>query len=139
MKKILMLLQFLFCCIIAYAQSDFVDIDMLDGKPSFVGGRDSLETYLKRNLKYPVIAEENEVQGKVIMAFVVEPDGLISDVKVIKSVDPSLDKEGMRLIQGMPRWNPGRYKGKNVRTKFVLPLNFQLKVISVTYQATVSL
>ena len=75
----------------------------------------------------PAVAEENGVQGRVICAFVVEPDGSISDVKVVKSVDPSLDKEAKRVISSMPKWIPGRQKGTAVRVKYTTPVAFKLQ------------
>jgi len=90
-------------------------------------GGEGLLAYLNRNVKYPLIAEENGIQGRVICTFVVERDGSITDVKVIKSVDPSLDKEAKRVIGSMPKWNPGIQKGVPVRVKFTLPVTFRLQ------------
>ena len=90
-------------------------------------GGEGLLAYLNRNVKYPLIAEENGIQGRVICTFVVERDGSITDVKVIKSVDPSLDKEAKRVIGSMPKWNPGIQKGIPVRVKFTLPVTFRLQ------------
>lgn len=89
-------------------------------------GTAGLLAFLNRNVKYPVIAEENGIQGRVICTFVVERDGSITDVKVIKSVDPSLDKEAIRVIRSMPKWIPGMQKGEPVRVKFTLPVTFRL-------------
>ena len=74
-----------------------------------------------------MIAEENGIQGRVVTTFVVERDGSISDVKVIKSVDPSLDKEAVRVVKSMPKWNPGKQNGAAVRVKFTLPVTFRLQ------------
>lgn len=90
-------------------------------------GGEGLLAYLNRNVKYPLIAEENGIQGRVICTFVVERDGSITDVQVIKSVDPSLDKEAKRVIGSMPKWNPGIQKGIPVRVKFTLPVTFRLQ------------
>jgi protein TonB len=74
--------------------------------------------YLSSNIKYPVVAEENGVQGRVVCTFVVEKDGSITDVRVVKSVDPSLDKEAMRVVKSMPKWIPGKQNGSAVRVKY---------------------
>ena len=78
-------------------------------------------------MKYPVVAEENGVQGRVIVTFVVERDGSITDVKVVKSVDPSLDKEAQRVVKSMPHWIPGKQNGSAVRVKYTVPVTFRLQ------------
>ena len=83
--------------------------------------------YLQKNLKYPSIAQENGIQGRVLVQFVVNKDGSIVDPKVLRAVDPSLDKEAMRVVQSMPKWTPGRQRGKNVRVRFTLPVTFRLQ------------
>ena len=83
--------------------------------------------FRSKQIKYPVIAEENGVQGRVIVTFVVERDGSITDVKVVKSVDPSLDKEAQRVVKGMPRWIPGKQNGSAVRVKYTVPVTFRLQ------------
>ena len=80
-----------------------------------------------KNIKYPVVAEENGVQGRVIVTFVVERDGSITDVKVVKSVDPSLDKEAQRVVKSMPHWIPGKQNGSAVRVKYTVPVTFRLQ------------
>ena len=90
-------------------------------------GTAGLLAFLNRNVKYPVKAEENGIQGRVLCSFVVERDGSITEVKVIRSVDPSLDKEAVRVIQSMPNWIPGMQKGQPVRVKFTLPVTFRLQ------------
>ena len=82
--------------------------DVVEQMPSFPGGPSALMQYLSSNIKYPVVAEENGVQGRVVCTFVVERDGSITDVRVIKSVDPSLDKEAVRVVKSMPKWIPDR-------------------------------
>ena len=101
--------------------------DVVEQMPSFKGGDAALMEYLNKNIKYPVIAEENGIQGRVVTTFVVERDGTINDVKVIKSVDPSLDKEAVRVVRSMPKWNPGKQNGSAVRVKFTLPVTFRLQ------------
>ena len=85
--------------------------DVVEEMPSFPGGHGALMSYLNSNTKYPVVAQENGVQGRVIISFVVERDGSISDVKVARSVDPSLDREAQRVVKSMPRWTPGKQNG----------------------------
>ncbi len=101
--------------------------DVVEQMPQFPGGDAALFEYLSTHIKYPAIAEENGVQGRVIVTFVVERDGSITDVKVVKSVDPSLDKEAARVVQGMPKWIPGKQNGAAVRVKYTVPVTFRLQ------------
>ena len=101
--------------------------DVVEQMPSYPGGMGALMQYLSSNIKYPVIAEENGIQGRVICTFVVERDGSITDVKIAKSVDPSLDKEAMRVVSKMPKWIPGKQNGSAVRVKYTLPVTFRLQ------------
>ena len=100
--------------------------DVVEQMPSFPGGNAALMNYLSQNIKYPVIAEENGIQGRVIVQFVVGKDGHISDVRVAKSVDPSLDKEAVRVVKGMPKWIPGKQNGQAVTVRYTLPVTFRL-------------
>jgi protein TonB len=90
-------------------------------------GQAGLFQYLSNTIQYPVVAEENGVQGRVIVTFVVERDGSITDVKVVKSVDPSLDREAVRVVRSMPKWTPGKQKGDAVRVKYTMPVTFRLQ------------
>ena len=101
--------------------------DVVEEMPQFPGGQAALLDYLAKNIKYPVVAEENGIQGRVIVTFVVERDGSITDVKVVKSVDPSLDKEASRVVKAMPRWQPGKQNGSAVRVKYTVPVQFKLQ------------
>ena len=101
--------------------------DVVEQMPSFPGGMGALMSWLSQNIKYPVIAAENGVQGRVIVQFVVEKDGSITDVKVAKSVDPSLDKEAARVVKSMPHWIPGKQNGSAVRVKYTVPVTFKLQ------------
>lgn len=101
--------------------------DVVEEMPSFPGGQGALMQYLYSNIKYPVVAQENGVQGRVIVSFVVERDGSISDVKVARSVDPSLDREAQRVVKSMPRWSPGKQNGSTVRVKYTVPVVFRLQ------------
>lgn len=101
--------------------------EVVEQMPSFPGGDAALMRYLHDNINYPAVAQENGVQGRVVLTFVVERDGSITDVKVGKSVDPSLDREAMRVVKSMPRWNPGKQNGSAVRVKYTLPVMFRLQ------------
>ena len=101
--------------------------DVVEQMPSFPGGDAELMKFLSSHIKYPVVAEENGIQGRVIATFVVERDGSISDVKVVKSVDPSLDKEAIRVLKSMPKWIPGKQNGSAVRVKYTVPVTFRLQ------------
>ena len=101
--------------------------DVVEEMPSFPGGQGALMSYLASNIKYPVVAQENGGQGRVIVSFVVERDGSISDVRVARSVDPSLDREAQRVVKSMPRWKPGKQNGSAVRVKYTVPVVFRLQ------------
>jgi len=100
--------------------------DVVEHMPEFPGGPSALMQYLSTHIKYPAIAEENGVQGRVVCSFVVERDGSITNVTVVKSVDPSLDKEAVRVIKSMPLWNPGRQNGNPLRVRYTCPITFRL-------------
>ena len=101
---------------------------VVETMPEFPGGQQALFKYLSENVKYPVIAQENGIQGRVICQFVVNKDGKIVDVEVVRSGgDPSLDKEAIRVIKSMPPWKPGKQRGKAVRVKYTVPVNFRLQ------------
>lgn len=99
----------------------------VDEMPSFPGGLNGLMTFLAQNMVYPVTAQENGVQGRVTVSFVVETDGSITDVEVARSVDPFLDREAMRIVKAMPKWTPGKKNGKPVRVKYTVPVVFRLQ------------
>lgn len=103
------------------------EIDKVDEKPSFPGGESAMQSYLNSNVNYPVVAKENGVQGRVIVESIIEKDGSMSDVKVIRSVDPSLDREALRVVKAMPKWTPAKLKGIPVRTKCRTPVVFRLQ------------
>lgn len=101
--------------------------EIVEQMPSFPGGMGALMSWLSQNIKYPVIAAENGVEGRVIVQFVVEKDGSITDVKIARSVDPSLDKEAARVVKSMPHWTAGRQNGSPVRVKYTVPVTFKLQ------------
>ena len=100
---------------------------VVEEMPEFPGGMAECLKFLAKNIKYPTIAQENGVQGRVIVQFVVNQDGSIVDPVVVRSVDPYLDKEALRVIQMMPKWKPGKQRGKAVRVKYTVPVTFKLQ------------
>lgn len=110
-----------------YGSEDTGEADIfqvVEDMPSFPGG--NVQKWIGKNTKYPVLAMENGIQGKVYIQFVIEKDGSITDTKVLRGVDASLDKEAIRVINSMPKWKPGKQRGKPVRVSYTLPINFQL-------------
>ena len=102
--------------------------EVVEQMPEFPnGGLAGLMQYLSKNIKYPTIAQENGTQGRVTVQFVVNKDGSIVDAKVLRGVDPYLDKEAVRVIMGMPKWKPGMQRGKPVRVKYTVPVMFRLQ------------
>ena len=99
---------------------------VVEVNPEFPGGNEAMMKYLSDNVEYPTIAQENGIQGRVICSMVVNKDGSISDVQVVRGVDPSLDKEAVRVIEAMPNWKPGKQKGNEVNVKYTLPIVFRL-------------
>jgi protein TonB len=101
---------------------------IVETMPSFPGGDAALMKYIGDNVRYPAIAQENGIQGRTICQFTVERDGSITDIQVLRSSgDASLDKEARRVIQSMPRWSPGKQRGKPVRVSYTIPINFRLQ------------
>ena len=100
---------------------------VVEQMPMYPGGDAALMGYLRDNIKYPTVAAENGVQGRVVVGFVVERDGSITDVNILRGVDPSLDREAMRVVKSMPRWNPGKQNGSGVRVKYQVPVSFRLQ------------
>ena len=101
--------------------------DVVEQMPEYPGGMQALFEFLKENIKYPEDAQKQKVEGRVLAKFVVETDGSISNIEVVKHAFPSLDAEAVRVIQAMPKWSPGKQKGQAVRVKYVVPINFNLK------------
>ena len=101
--------------------------DVVEKMPSFPGGYQALFDYLEKNIKYPAKAVKNKIQGRVILQFIVDEKGRLSDIKVVKSVDASLDAEAVRVVKAMPRWNPGTQQGKAVKVRYTLPVTFRLQ------------
>jgi periplasmic protein TonB len=100
---------------------------IVEEMPEFPGGELALRKYIGNAIKYPVIAQENGIQGKVYVTFVVDRDGGISNARVARGVDPSLDKEALRVVNSLPKWKPGKQRGKPVRVSYTVPINFVLQ------------
>ncbi|WP_303153926.1 energy transducer TonB [uncultured Prevotella sp.] len=100
---------------------------VVEQMPMYPGGEGALMGYLRDNIHYPTVAAENGVQGRVVVGFVVERDGSITDVKILRGVDPSLDREAMRVVKNMPKWTPGKQNGSAVRVKYQVPVSFRLQ------------
>ena len=101
--------------------------DVVEQMPEFPGGQAALLKWISDHIKYPAVAEENGIQGRVVATFVVERDGSVTDVKVARGIDPSLDKEAVRVLKMMPKWNPGKQNGSAVRVKYTVPVTFRLQ------------
>ncbi|MBR1557270.1 MAG: energy transducer TonB [Prevotella sp.] len=132
-KLILMSVMAVFCLSTANAQKTVVSqknqkvFEVVEQMPEYPGGVMAMMEFLRDNVKYPADAEKQKVQGRVLVSFVVETDGSISDVKVMKAVFPSLDAEAIRVVKAMPNWTPGKQKGKVVRVHYSLPIVYRLK------------
>jgi len=101
---------------------------IVEDMPDFQGkGQDGFRKYISENLKYPSVAAENGISGRIFIKFVVEPDGSVSNVSVVRGVDPALDNEAIRVVKSSPKWTPGKQRGKPVRVSFTFPINFVLK------------
>jgi protein TonB len=101
--------------------------DVVEQMPEFPGGQAALLKWISDHIKYPAVAEENGIQGRVVATFVVERDGSVTDVKIARSIDPSLDKEAIRVLKQMPKWIPGKQNGAAVRVKYTVPVTFKLQ------------
>lgn len=100
---------------------------IVEDMPEFPGGEMALRQFIANAIKYPVIAQENGIQGRVYVTFVVDKDGSISDARIARGVDPSLDKEALRVVNTLPKWKPGKQRGKPVRVSYTVPINFVLQ------------
>ncbi|MBV5315496.1 MAG: energy transducer TonB [Prolixibacteraceae bacterium] len=100
---------------------------IVEEMPDFPGGQLALRKFIAQAIKYPVIAQENGIQGKVFVNFVVAKDGTVTGAKIARGVDPSLDKEALRVVNSLPKWKPGKQGGKPVRVSYTVPINFVLQ------------
>lgn len=134
MKSIITLVIILAAGLMAAAQVDDVRVvnneeevfTVLEEDPEFPGGMEALYQYIAANVKYPESAKEKKITGRVFISFVIEKNGTISNITVLRSPDEILSSEAIRVVKAMPKWKPGRVKGKPVRAKFTLPINFKL-------------
>lgn len=117
-------------------QSNDSIYQIVEVMPEFPDGVDKLATYLSENIKYPEEAKEKSISGRVFLSFVIEKDGSVTEVKVMKSINPLLDNEAVRVVKAMPKWKPGLMKGKPVRVSYVLPINFKLDESATTAKKT---
>jgi TonB family protein len=101
--------------------------EVVEQMPAFPGGQNALFDYLCKKIVYPIVAEDNGIHGSVIVTFVITKEGKVINPKVVKSVDPSLDKEASRVVRTMPDWTPGRQGGKAVNVQYTIPVTFKLK------------
>ncbi len=100
---------------------------IVEEMPEFPGGEEALRKFIATSVKYPVIAQENGIQGRVYVSFVVNTKGKVIDVKIARGVDPNLDKEAIRVVNSMPAWKPGKQRGKSVKVSYTVPINFVLQ------------
>jgi len=109
-------------------EEEEIPLAIVEEKPSFMGGDENTFTkWVHERIIYPEIAKENGVQGRVVLSFIVDADGYVKNVTVLRGVDPSIDKEAVRVVSSSPRWKPGRQRDRNVRVRYHFPLNFQLR------------
>ena len=128
MKKLFLIVFFMaFVSVNAYSQSKEQDdavYSMVSEQPSFPGGMQEMMKFISENRKYPAEAKAKDIHGKIIVAFVVERDGSLSDVKIRRGIGYGCDEEAIRVIKSMPKWTPGKKNGKAVRVSFMLPVTF---------------
>lgn len=132
MKKLLFLSAFL-CTLSfgAFAQSE-VSVDdevfvVVEEQAEFPGGLDSMYAYIVKNLKYPELAKEKGIEGRVFVSFIIEKDGSISNVKILRGIGGGCEEAAVEMIKNMPKWKPGTQRGKPVRVQFNLPIKFELE------------
>ena len=100
---------------------------IVEEMPAYPGGEQKLMEFISKGIKYPQIARETGIQGRVFVGFVLEPDGSVSNVKVLRGIGGGCDEEAMRVVKSMPKWKPGKQRGKAVRVSYMLPVNFKLQ------------
>ena len=136
MKRLIIMSLMATCCLTTVlAQKTVVSqkdqkeepFDVVEDMPAFPGGMEAMIQFISSNIQYPADAQKQKVDGRVMVNFVVEKDGSITEVKVIKPTFPSLDAEAVRVVKAMPKWKPGYQRGQAVRVQFTMPINFSLK------------
>ncbi len=100
---------------------------IVEEMPEFPGGQEALQRYLASSVRYPVIAQENGIQGRVYIQFVINQTGEVTNATILRGVDPSLDREALRVVQAMPKWKPGKQRNRAVRVSYTVPINFVLQ------------
>ena len=134
MKKLLFLVFATLLAAPLLAQStqdddhDAYILSTVEQQPQFPGGEEAMYRFIASNAHYPKEARENGIQGTVYLTFIVERDGSISNVRILRSPSDLLSEEASRVVKSMPRWKPGKAAGKNVRVQYTLPLHFQLQL-----------
>ncbi len=108
-------------------EEDLPPVWFVDEMPEFPGGMPSLMKFISTSIRYPVVAQENGIQGKVIITFVIDKSGNVTNVRVFRGIDPALDAEALRVVKTLPRWKPGKQNGKAVRVNYNVPINFVLQ------------
>jgi len=109
-----------------YSNNNILDYYIIEEKPEFKGGEQAMMNWISKNTKYPVIAKEAGISGRVLLGFVIDTNGKTTDIKILKGVDPSLNNEAIRVVSSMPAWKPAKHNGKNVRVNFQIPISFSL-------------
>lgn|SRR5690554_150119 len=100
---------------------------IVEEMPEFPGGTEALQKYLAQSVRYPVIAQENGIQGRVYIQFVINQNGEVTNATILRGVDPSLDREALRVVEAMPKWKPGKQRNRPVRVSYTVPINFVLQ------------
>lgn len=98
-----------------------------DKMPEFPDGEQAFNDFLRKNIRYPILAKENNIMGKVFASFIVNTDGSISDIKIVRAIGGGCDEEVIRVLGLMPNWKPGEVSGKAVKVKYMVPVNFIIK------------
>jgi protein TonB len=133
MKRLALLLSAIFLTNMAFCQEEKkVSIDdevfvVVEEQAEFPGGLDSMYAYIHKNLKYPELAKEKGIEGRVFVSFIIEKDGSISNVKILRGIGGGCDEAAVEMIKNMPKWKPGTQRGKPVRVQFNLPIKFELE------------
>jgi len=105
---------------------EVLNFAVIEDKPEFPGGDAALLSFIGNNTKFPEVAKENGIQGRVFVGFVIDKEGKVTDVEILRGVDPALDKEAIRVVKSMPSWKPGKQRGKSVKVRYQVPINFKL-------------
>lgn len=108
-------------------EEEQIIFQVVENDPEFPGGVEALMKYLQQNIKYPQLARENNITGRVYVTFVVERDGSVTGVRVVRDIGGGCGQEAVRVVKAMPKWSPGKQRGKAVRVQYNLPVNFSLR------------